>query len=82
MEALNMHDDISKFDLLPDDAVISRHVTARLLGISEKSVKRHLKTIILTPRLRGNRVGDVRELVRGRAPTAQRNFPRGNALKS
>jgi hypothetical protein len=61
---------IKQFDDLPDDAVVPRRVTAAMLGISERTVRRLYPTVRLSPRRRGNReFGDIRALVRGQTPT-------------
>jgi hypothetical protein len=58
-------DTIKKFDDLPDDAVVPRRVTAAVLHMSERTVRRSVPTVILSPRRRGNRVGTVRDIARG-----------------
>jgi hypothetical protein len=63
-------DRIKYFDDLPDDAVVPRRITAALLGISERTVRRLYPTVRLSPRRRGNRVGDIRAILRGQIPTA------------
>jgi hypothetical protein len=57
-------DAIKKFDDLPDDAVVPRRVTAAVLNISERTVRRSVPTVKLSPRRRGNRVGDIRAIAR------------------
>jgi hypothetical protein len=58
-------DTIKKFDDLPDDAVVPRRVTAEVLGMSERTVRRSVPTVNLSLRRRGNRVGTVRDIARG-----------------
>jgi hypothetical protein len=58
-------DEIEKFDDLPDDAVVPRRVTAAVLHISERTVRRSVPTVNLSQRRRGNRVGDIRAIARG-----------------
>ena len=58
-------DTIKKFDDLPDDAVVPRRVTAEVLGMSERTVRRSVPTVNLSLRRRGNRVGTVRSIARG-----------------
>jgi hypothetical protein len=59
---------IKEFDSLPDDAVVPRRVTAAVLHISERTVRRSVPTVKLSPRRRGNRVGTVRSIARGDTP--------------
>jgi hypothetical protein len=56
---------IKNFDDLPDDAVVPRRVTAEVLGMSERTVRRSVPTVNLSLRRRGNRVGTVRAIARG-----------------
>ena len=56
---------LKEFDALPDDAVVPRRVTAEVLGVSERTVRRSVPTVNLSPRRRGNRVGTVRDIARG-----------------
>ena len=58
-------DEITQFDDLPDDAVVPRRVTAAVLHISERTVRRSVPTVNLSQRRRGNRVGDIRAIARG-----------------
>jgi hypothetical protein len=58
-------DTIKQFDTLPDDAVVPRWVTAAVLHLSERTVRRSVPTVKLSPRRRGNRVGTVRDIARG-----------------
>jgi hypothetical protein len=59
---------VKEFDSLPDDAVVPRRVTAAVLHISERTVRRSVPTVRLSARRRGNRVGDIRAIVRGDTP--------------
>ena len=59
-------DTIKWFDDLPDDAVVPRWVTAAVLHMSERTVRRSIPTVKLSLRRRGNRVGTVRAIARGR----------------
>ena len=59
---------VREFDSLPDDAVVPRRVTAAVLHISERTVRRSFPTVKLSARRRGNRVGDIRAIVRGDTP--------------
>ena len=63
-----MHPAVKEFDSLPDDAVVPRYVTAALLHISERTVRRCVPTVQLSARRRGNRVGDIRAIARGDNP--------------
>ena len=58
-------DTMKEFDNLPDDAVVPRRVTAALLHLSERTVRRRFRTVKLSARRRGNRVGDIRAIARG-----------------
>ena len=72
MKPLTALELIENFDRLPDDAIVPTKVTDILLGISEWTRRRTpaLQRIPLSPRRYGNRVGDIRALVRGQKPTA------------
>jgi hypothetical protein len=59
---------IKQFDHLPDDAVVPRRVTAAVLHMSERTVRRSVPTVKLSARRRGNRVVDIRAIVRGDTP--------------
>jgi hypothetical protein len=67
MEA-KLHPTIKAFDNLPDDAVVPRDVTAAVLNISERTVRRSVPTVKLSARRRGNRVGVIRAIARGDIP--------------
>jgi hypothetical protein len=59
---------IEEFDGLPNDAVVPRWVTAAVLNVSERTVRRSVPTVKLSARRRGNRVGDIRAIARGDTP--------------
>jgi hypothetical protein len=60
-------DFLKRFDALPDDAVIKTHETAAVTSLSERVVRRIFQRIWLSENRYGQRVGDVRELLkRGR----------------
>ena len=61
-------DTIKEFDDLPDDAVVPRRVTAAVLHMSERTVRRSVPTVKLSARRRGNRVGIIRAIARGDKP--------------
>jgi hypothetical protein len=65
---MEVMDEIKNFDDLPDDAVVPRCVTAAVLHISERTVRRSIPTVKLSQRRRGNRVGDIRAIARGDRP--------------
>jgi hypothetical protein len=58
---------IRRFDELPNDAVVPLKVTAVILNMSERTVRRQspVRRVQTSPRCFGNRVGDIRALVRG-----------------
>jgi hypothetical protein len=57
-------DTLKEFDDLPDDAVVPYRVTAAVLHMSERTVRRTVPTVRRSLRLRGNRVGDIRAIAR------------------
>jgi hypothetical protein len=59
---------LERFDALPDDAVLASRITAIILGLSEKTVRNHpaLPRVRLSVGRYGQRVGDIRNLVRTR----------------
>jgi hypothetical protein len=61
-------DTLKEFDDLPDDAVVPYRVTAAVLHMSERTVRRTVPTVRRSLRLRGNRVGDIRAIARGDTP--------------
>jgi hypothetical protein len=58
---------LERFDALPDDAVVPSRITATILGLSERTVRYHpgLRRVRLSIGRYGQRVGDIRQLVRG-----------------
>jgi hypothetical protein len=64
---------LQRFDAMPDDGVASSRITAIILGLSEKTVRYHTRL----PRVRlsigryGQRVGDIRKLVRDGMPAQE-----------
>jgi hypothetical protein len=58
---------LRNFDSLPDDAVIPAAATAQLTSLSERTVRYHpkLKRHYVSAERYGQRVGDVRRLLRG-----------------
>jgi hypothetical protein len=66
-----LHPTIEDFDRLPDDAVVPRRITAALLHMSERTVRRCVPTVQLSARRRGNRVGDIRAIARGDKPCGE-----------
>ena len=61
---------IKHFDQLPDDAVVQTKVTALVLGLSERTVRKHpqLERVQVSEGRYGQRVGSIRRLVRGARP--------------
>jgi hypothetical protein len=57
---------VKRFDLLPDNAVVQTKVTALVLGLCERTVRYHpqLPRVQLSQGRYGQRVGDIRNLVR------------------
>jgi hypothetical protein len=64
---------LERFDALPDDAVVSSRITAVILGLSEKTVRYHpgLSRVRLSVGRYGQRVGDIRKLVRNGMPAME-----------
>jgi hypothetical protein len=60
---------IRHFNDLPDDAIVQTKVTALVLGISERNVRYHpqLPRVQVSLGRYGQRVGDIRALVRNAA---------------
>ena len=59
-------DALRSFDALPDDAIVPTKITARLTGLSERTIRSHKKLrrhYVSTERY-GQRAGDVRALLR------------------
>lgn len=57
---------LKNFDQLSDDAVVSGQVTALVLGMTERTLRRHppVSRIQTSPQRYGFRVGDIRRKVR------------------
>ena len=60
---------VKHWDALPDDAVVSAKITALVLGCAERTIRYHpkLKRIEISRGRYGFRVGNVREITRGKA---------------
>jgi len=56
---------IEQFDALPDDACVSVRTAARILDVSENTVRRNYPYVRVSPKRRGVRVGLIRSVVRG-----------------
>jgi hypothetical protein len=63
---------IKRFDDLPENAVVQTKITALVLGLSERTIRYHpkLPRIALSQVRYGQRVGDIRQLVRQGASEA------------
>ena len=61
---------LERFDILPNDAVVPTSATAAILGLSERVVRYHpkLKRIAVSQGRYGQRVGDIRKIVRNGMP--------------
>ena len=70
---------IKEFDSLPDDAVVPRRVTAAVLHVSERTVRRSVPTVKVSPRRRGNRVGVTARLLA--ATTTRKQLKHLRAIK-
>jgi hypothetical protein len=72
MKPLTALEVLQNFDSLPDDAVVRRRVTAIVLGMCERTLRRTspIKTVQITERIAGHRVGDIRKLIRGESAVA------------
>jgi hypothetical protein len=66
MRPRDVSDILRYFDQLPDQAVVPQKVTALLIGESARSLRRKkpIPTYPINGSLRGNKVGDVRRLLR------------------
>jgi DNA-directed RNA polymerase subunit H (RpoH/RPB5) len=64
----DLNEILKRFDALPDDAVVSSNVTATILGVCSKTVREHphLKKVWVSANRYGQRVGDIRKIVRDR----------------
>jgi hypothetical protein len=65
---------IKNFDLLPNDAVLPTKATALILGLSERTVRKHpsLPRIYVSADRYGQRISDIRRLAREGVPPAKR----------
>jgi hypothetical protein len=61
---------VSRFDQLPDDAVVPVTVTAQLFNLSPRTVRNRFPSVQITPGRLGNRVGALRAISRGEKPAA------------
>jgi hypothetical protein len=63
---------VKRFDELPDDAIVPDTVSAKVLSTSPWTIRRNklLPYRQISERFKGNRVGDIRALVRGEAVPA------------
>jgi hypothetical protein len=61
---------LERFDVLPDDAVVASKVSAIILGVSERVIRYHpqLRRVAVSQGRYGQRVGDIRKIVRGGTP--------------
>jgi hypothetical protein len=66
MRPRDVSDILRHFDQLPDWAIVPQKVTALLIGESARSLRRKkpIPTFPINGSLKGNRVGDIRKLVR------------------
>jgi hypothetical protein len=64
---------LERFDILPADAVVPSRITAIILGLSERTVRYHpgLQRVRLSVGRYGQRVGDIRRLVRDGMPARE-----------
>jgi hypothetical protein len=64
---------LERFAALPDDAVLPSKITAIILGLSERVVRYHpaLPRVQLCVGRYGQRVGDIRKLVRDGMPAKE-----------
>ena len=68
--ANDLHEALSRFNVLPDDAVLPSQVTAIILGVSERTIRYHpyLPRVQISRGRYGQRVGDIRKLCRKGMP--------------
>jgi hypothetical protein len=61
---------LERFDVLPDDAVVPSKVTAIIMGLSERVIRYHprLRRVVVSRGRYGQRVGDIRKIVRDGMP--------------
>jgi hypothetical protein len=64
---------LERFDALPDDAIVPSKITAIILGLSERTIRYHphLRRVQLSVGRYGQRVGDIRQLVREGMPARE-----------
>jgi hypothetical protein len=64
---------LERFDCLPADAVVPSRITAIILGLSERTVRYHpyLPRVQIARGRYGQRVGDIRKLVRDGMPAQE-----------
>jgi hypothetical protein len=70
--AADIFEILRRFDELPDDALVSGKIAAIVLGVSERTLRRHPPTlpVQVSPQVRNFRVGSIRAMVRGIALSA------------
>jgi hypothetical protein len=70
MKSALAYEVVRNFDNLPDDGVVATKVTSLITGLSDRTIRYHpkLKRIQLSRGRIGQRVGDVRALLRGDDP--------------
>jgi hypothetical protein len=58
---------LKRFDELPDDALVSGKITALILHVSERTLRRDppIPRVHVSTQCRNYRVGDIRAFVRG-----------------
>jgi hypothetical protein len=58
---------VRNFDALPDDSVVQTKITSVITGLSDRTIRYHpkLKRIQISRGRVGQRVGDIRALLRG-----------------
>jgi hypothetical protein len=70
--ATDVFEILKRFDELPDDALVSGKIVAIVLGVSERTVRRHppATPVQVSPQCRNFRVGSIRAKARGNAVPA------------
>jgi hypothetical protein len=68
--AREMFEILKRFDELPDDALVPPRVAAVVLGVSERTVRRHPPApfVQVSPQCRNLRVGNIRAKSQGQSP--------------
>jgi hypothetical protein len=68
--ANDIQEQLSRFDAMPDDAILPTRVTAIILGVSERTVRYHpnLPRVQISLQRYGQRVRDIRKLAREGMP--------------